>query len=263
MEHNIGLITSMAAGSDNLDLDSQHTDLSPLLMAQPSSVEHEHIVNICSTSNPFVPSIATVENEALFQRSSSQSVAQQEDPPSGEALSRSLSASSSLRGQPSFPSTTASNSTIRPVQSNSYGVRQRSSPLNSGLWITIELTITVSQIVASIIVLSLSRDEKPQAPLSVWVAGYAAGCLTTLPLLYWRFRHRYVGLHEQDPLSSSVASPPTPVGVSGSTTYVSLTPGSQDEESQGERQIGLDSQDPGSENRYLNLFQGLVSFLCL
>ncbi len=85
MEHNIGLITSMAAGSDNLDLDSQHTDLSPLLMAQSSSVEHEHIVNICSTSNPFVPSIAAVENEALFQRNSSQSVAQQEDPPSGSS----------------------------------------------------------------------------------------------------------------------------------------------------------------------------------
>jgi len=121
--------------------------------------------------------------------------------------------------------------------------------LNSGLWITIEFTITVSQIVASIIVLSLSKDEKPQAPLSLWVTGYAAGCLATLPLLYWRFRHRPAGLSEQDPLAPSVTPSTTPAGAIGSTSYASLTPGSLDEESPGERQLGSDGQDPGSEDR--------------
>lgn len=166
----------------------------------------------------------------------------------GDTLSRSLSASSSLRGQPSFPSTPSSSSS-RPGNTSSYGNRQRTSPLNSGLWITIELTITVSQIVASIIVLSLSRDEKPQAPLSVWVVGYAAGCLATLPLLYWRYTHRYVRLREQDPLALPPTSPPNPSGAAGPTSYGSLTPVSQDEESQVERQRGLDGEDSGSEDR--------------
>lgn len=67
--------------------------------------------------------------------------------------------------------------------------RQR-SPLNSGLWISVELVLTVSQIIAAVVVLSLSRSEKPRAPLRAWVVGYASGCLAILPLLYWRFKHR-------------------------------------------------------------------------
>ncbi|XP_042032917.1 E3 ubiquitin-protein ligase At1g63170-like [Salvia splendens] len=67
--------------------------------------------------------------------------------------------------------------------------RQR-SPLNSGLWISVELLLTVSQIIAAIVVLSLSRSEKPRAPLRAWVVGYASGCLAILPLLYCRFKHR-------------------------------------------------------------------------
>lgn len=74
--------------------------------------------------------------------------------------------------------------------------RQR-SPLNSGLWISVELVLTVSQIIAAIIVLSLSRHEKPRAPLKAWIVGYASGCMAILPLLYWRFRYRNQG-SEQD-----------------------------------------------------------------
>lgn len=108
-----------------------------------------------------------------------------------EAVNNVETPSTSSSSTSSTPSTSSSstNSSLRPSR-NYGGSRQRISPLNSGLWISIELTITVSQIVASIIVLSLSRHEKPQAPLSVWVAGYAAGCLATLPLLYWRYTHR-------------------------------------------------------------------------
>ncbi|KAL1532462.1 E3 ubiquitin-protein ligase-like protein [Salvia divinorum] len=67
--------------------------------------------------------------------------------------------------------------------------RQR-SPLNSGLWISVELVLTVGQIIAAIVVLSLSRSEKPHSPLRAWVVGYASGCLAILPLLYWRFKYR-------------------------------------------------------------------------
>ncbi|KAL8521960.1 hypothetical protein ACS0TY_012201 [Phlomoides rotata] len=67
--------------------------------------------------------------------------------------------------------------------------RQR-SPLNSGLWISVELVLTVSQIIAAIVVLSLSKHEKSRAPLKTWIIGYASGCLAILPLLYWRFRYR-------------------------------------------------------------------------
>lgn len=68
----------------------------------------------------------------------------------------------------------------------SYGY---TSPLNSGLWISVELIVTLAQIVASIVILSLSRYKSSEAPLFAWVVGYACGCLATLPILYWRLRN--------------------------------------------------------------------------
>ncbi|KAL1552459.1 E3 ubiquitin-protein ligase [Salvia divinorum] len=86
---------------------------------------------------------------------------------------------------------TASGSTSRNSLSRRGSTRSRQrSPLNSGLWISVELVLTVSQIIAAIIVFSLSKSEKPHAPLRTWVVGYASGCLAILPLLYWRFKHR-------------------------------------------------------------------------
>lgn len=79
--------------------------------------------------------------------------------------------------------------------------RRRRSPLNSGLWISVELAVTVSQIIASIVVLSLSREENPQAPLFAWVVGYASGCVAMLPVLYWRYRNR-----NQDTQQESIRS---------------------------------------------------------
>jgi hypothetical protein len=76
-------------------------------------------------------------------------------------------------------------------RSDNYGRRHR-SPLNSGLWISIEVIVNVSQIVAAIVVLSLSRKEHPQAPLFEWVIGYTVGCFATLPHLYWRYIHRNI-----------------------------------------------------------------------
>ncbi|XP_073050938.1 E3 ubiquitin-protein ligase At4g11680-like isoform X2 [Primulina eburnea] len=81
--------------------------------------------------------------------------------------------------------------TLQMRRGNNRG-RQR-SPLNSGLWISVELLLTISQIIAAIIVLSLSKHEKPGAPLKTWIVGYASGCLAILPLLYWRFNYRNQG----------------------------------------------------------------------
>ncbi|XP_061346228.1 E3 ubiquitin-protein ligase At1g63170-like [Gastrolobium bilobum] len=82
------------------------------------------------------------------------------------------------------------------------------SVLNSGLWICIEVILTVSQVVASVVVLSLSRHEHehPRTPLFAWIVGYASGCVATLPLLAWRYYHnRNNRVREQD--SSSQTSP--------------------------------------------------------
>lgn len=80
--------------------------------------------------------------------------------------------------------------------SDGYGLRRR-SPMNPGLWISVELVFTVGQIIASIVVLSLSRNEHPQAPLFGWIVGYASGCVATVPILYWRYHNRNQ-THEQD-----------------------------------------------------------------
>ncbi|KAG2282224.1 hypothetical protein Bca52824_053444 [Brassica carinata] len=56
----------------------------------------------------------------------------------------------------------------------------RRSPLNSGLWISVEFVVTVAQIVAAIVVMVLAKDEHPEAPLFTWVVGYTSGCVATL-----------------------------------------------------------------------------------
>ncbi|XP_004501279.1 E3 ubiquitin-protein ligase At1g63170-like isoform X2 [Cicer arietinum] len=66
----------------------------------------------------------------------------------------------------------------------------RRTPLNSGLWISLELFFTVIQIVASLLVLFLSKNEHPHAPLFAWIVGYASGCVVSLPLLFWRYYAR-------------------------------------------------------------------------
>lgn len=78
------------------------------------------------------------------------------------------------------------------------GNRQQ-NPLNSGLWISIELIVNVSQIIAAATVLSVSRNEHPRAPLFEWVVGYIIGCVVTIPHLYWRYLHRNCQNIEQEP----------------------------------------------------------------
>ncbi|KAL5559233.1 hypothetical protein UlMin_035444 [Ulmus minor] len=115
--------------------------------------------------------------------------------------------SSTTRVPSSLPLTSSTN--VSNSRNSSFMRRgdnhRRRSPLNSGLWISIELVLTLSQIVASIVVLSLSRHEHPRTPLFAWVIGYASGCIATLPLLYWRYRH-HNQLSEQDTMQSRQSS---------------------------------------------------------
>ncbi|KAI7742389.1 hypothetical protein M8C21_033275 [Ambrosia artemisiifolia] len=87
-------------------------------------------------------------------------------------------------------STTNSGSSNTSSGSNALGPRQRWSPFNTLLWISMELAFTSGQIIAAIVVLFISQSESPQNPLFAWVVGYASGCAASLPLLYWRYRQR-------------------------------------------------------------------------
>ncbi|RVW28938.1 hypothetical protein CK203_110345 [Vitis vinifera] len=105
--------------------------------------------------------------------------------------------------------------------------RRRRSPLNSGLWISVELVVTVSQIIASIVVLSLSRHENPRAPLFAWVVGYASGCFATLPILYWRYRTRNQSNEQESSQSRQVSSQNNPSSEPTSYTAISVNQASE------------------------------------
>ncbi|OMO57989.1 E3 ubiquitin-protein ligase [Corchorus olitorius] len=51
-------------------------------------------------------------------------------------------------------------------------------------WVYIRLIFNISQIIASVAVLVVSRNEKSQAPLSTWIVGYAVGCAACIPILF-------------------------------------------------------------------------------
>ncbi|KAK6129709.1 hypothetical protein DH2020_036575 [Rehmannia glutinosa] len=155
----------------------------PLLMERADTRnDNEHVIDIASSSN------------------ASPSNSSHERPPSGldQQLSEDQPSTSSrvpVYQPPLFSAGANSRNSSLIRRGNSRG-RQR-SPLNSALWISVELVLTVSQIIAAIIVLSFSKHENPRAPLRAWIVGYASGCLAILPLLYWRFKHRNQG-SEQD-----------------------------------------------------------------
>ncbi|XP_071723494.1 E3 ubiquitin-protein ligase At1g63170 [Rutidosis leptorrhynchoides] len=161
-------------GVPSLELQSEsRSDICPLLMERVGNCNH--IIDIPQTTDPS-------SSQSSYERtSSSLNTQQHEDIPS-----------SSTRVSVTQPSTSSTNSSN--ARNNSVvrrgDNRRRRSPLNSSLWISIELILTVSQLVASVVVLSLSRHEHPRTPLFEWVVGYACGCVASLPLLYWRFRHR-------------------------------------------------------------------------
>ncbi|KAI3468281.1 hypothetical protein Pfo_024944 [Paulownia fortunei] len=160
------------------------TNKVPLLMERADNhSDNEHVIDITSSSD------ASSSSSSHERPSTGLEQQRNEDQPS--------TSSRVPIYQPQLFAAGGSNSRNPSLirRGNSRG-RQR-SPLNSGLWISVELVLTVSQIIAAIVVLSFSNHEKPRAPLKAWIVGYASGCLAILPLLYWRFKHRNQG-SEQD-----------------------------------------------------------------
>ncbi|KVH89940.1 Zinc finger, RING/FYVE/PHD-type [Cynara cardunculus var. scolymus] len=166
----------------------------PLLMERTEShTESEHVIDI-SNSNE-----ASSSSSTLARPVSGSNVRQNED-----LLSTNVQAPVF---QHSFSTTNGTNSRNTSFARRGNGHGRRRSPLNSGYWISVELVITVSQIIAAIVVLSLSRHEHPHAPLFTWVIGYASGCVVTLPLLFWRFHNRNYGSN-QEPSQARQSSTP-------------------------------------------------------
>ncbi|KAJ9702425.1 hypothetical protein PVL29_004250 [Vitis rotundifolia] len=202
----------MAIPSLELHSKSQ-SDIYPLLMEQPGNqIDSEHVIDITRSGD------ASSSNSSNDRPSTSLDLLQHDDRPA-----------SSVRvpiSQPSFSSSNVSNSRNSFIRRAD--ARRRRSPLNSGLWISIELALTVSQIVASIVVLSLSRHEHPHAPLFTWIVGYASGCVATLPILYWRFRHRNQGPEQESAQSRQVSFHSNLPG--GPTFSLSVTGTSEEED---------------------------------
>lgn len=167
----------MAVSSQESSCEGQ-TDRYPLLMKrQENHKNDEHIVDIVSGG------------DASSSSSSDEDSAHASNPVHHE--NRSLTDSWVPISQSSPSSSDVSESRNSSIIARAHGPgRHRWSPLNSVLWISIEIIFTSSLIVASIVVLSLSRHEKPQTPLFAWVVGYAAGCAANLPVLFWRYLHR-------------------------------------------------------------------------
>ncbi|GFZ07991.1 C3H4 type zinc finger protein [Actinidia rufa] len=167
-------------------------DSHPLLMERVEiHNDREHIIDIARSSD-------TNSSSSHDHRPSGVDPLQPEDRPylSARAPTHLTALSSSDRVN------SRNSSFLR--RGDGYAHRGR-SPLNSGLWISVELVITVAQIIASIVVLSLSTHENPQTPLFAWVVGYASGCVATLPILYWRYCYRNPGT-EQDSFQSHQGS---------------------------------------------------------
>ncbi|XP_019438793.1 PREDICTED: E3 ubiquitin-protein ligase At1g63170-like isoform X2 [Lupinus angustifolius] len=107
---------------------------------------------------------------------------------------------------PVLTSSASTRSNTRNSSSRRGNTRRRTSPVHSALWISVEFVLLVSQIIASIVVLSLSRHEHPRTPLFEWIVGYAIGCAATFPLLHWRYYH-HNHIREQDSFQSHQTSP--------------------------------------------------------
>ncbi|XP_015869503.2 E3 ubiquitin-protein ligase At1g63170 [Ziziphus jujuba] len=147
------------------------TDQHPLLL----DLMENHVIDITGNDD-------TSSSSSHNEQPPRMDLTRQEDRPSGSTHAPTYQAASS--------SSNRLNSRNSSFMRRGDGHGRRRSPLNTGLWISVELVVTVSQIIASIVVLSLSRNENPQAPLFAWVVGYASGCVATLPILYWRYRNR-------------------------------------------------------------------------
>ncbi|GAA0145551.1 hypothetical protein LIER_05722 [Lithospermum erythrorhizon] len=167
----------MASTSDVTKQENQ-TDRFPLLMEQAECRQsNEHLIDIEGSGAP--SSSPPLDNESLGSNRG-----HDDAEPSASSVAPAIQSPSSASN--SFNSRSSS-----VARRGDGSVRRHPwNALNTTLWITIEMLFTLVQIVAAVVVLSVSRHENPQTPLFAWVVGYAAGCMATLPLLYWRYLHR-------------------------------------------------------------------------
>lgn len=135
------------------DIEIVEIDRYPLLMEQvESSSGHQHIIDVERNGDASLTASHGDQHRRV-------DLTEDED-----GLSPSMPA-------PADQTTVNSSNRLNSVNSSSTRRRSddyhqhRTSPLNSGLWISVELVVTVGQIIASIVVLSLSRHENPEAPL--------------------------------------------------------------------------------------------------
>ncbi|KAK1417292.1 hypothetical protein QVD17_26418 [Tagetes erecta] len=156
----------MAVTSEDQSNIDHATDSYPLLVETRETLENEHVIDL---------EIGGGDDDTSSSNGSSNSL---------QGLARSPRDSSS---QLVRASSSGSNAFGR--RGDGLG-RRRWSPFDTLLWISIELGFTLGQIIASVVVLYISRNENPQTPLFAWIVGYAAGCVASLPLLYWRYLHR-------------------------------------------------------------------------
>lgn len=207
------------------------TNKFPLLMERADNLVHidnTHIIDITSSSD--VPTSNPANNHTFNVIQQRQT---EEQPSTSERLPV---------YQPTFTTRGASNSRSSSFVRRTNGRNRNRSPLNSVLWISVELFLTVSQIIAAIVVLSLSRDEHPHTPLFLWVVGYASGCVAILPLLYWRYRHRNQNSERESSLS--------PHGNSQNDLPVGPSSTNGTSEGDGRRSSGSDSRGTIQNPRY-------------
>ncbi|OAY85152.1 E3 ubiquitin-protein ligase, partial [Ananas comosus] len=157
----------------------------------PNNDLHEHVINIARGDTALTSSSGNHQNNQC----KSTELHFEDTPATSTQLPSSQSSSSSSS---SSSSPTGSNSRNGSSTRNDSYARRSRSPLNSGLWISIELLVNLGQIVAAIVVLSLSRDEHPQTPLFAWIIGYTIGCTANLPHLYWRYVYRNSQISERE-----------------------------------------------------------------
>ncbi|KAK4343460.1 hypothetical protein RND71_036554 [Anisodus tanguticus] len=144
------------------------TDRFPLLMEQAESREsNEHVIDVEQGCGP------------SSSGSSGNDSPRDLEMPNHEDILSSRNSSSSSSNEP--------NSRSPSIARRGEGYDRRWSPFNTLLWLSIELIFTLGQIVAAVVVLSLSKEENPETPLFAWIVGYATGCAASVPLLYWRY----------------------------------------------------------------------------
>ncbi|EOA37665.1 hypothetical protein CARUB_v10012253mg, partial [Capsella rubella] len=66
-------------------------------------------------------------------------------------------------------------------------------------WNTMQLLVTLVQIVAALVILTLAKDEHPHALLLAWLIGYTCGCVTIALLLVQSCVRKYnqVGVYSR------------------------------------------------------------------